>query len=153
MQMNEAVVALIATISTAFANGPTPPLVMLVYPDTWETRDLIQDLTPTNGTPDRAFIERHLDSLAAFTPEGLRHVLPHYLLYSLENPDSEATERVIIHLSPEEFDTPYWRERLHAFSPVQRRAVCKYLQHMRTELADQRFDTDFLRGLSIWGCE
>src|SRR5918993_474992 len=112
MQMSDTLVALVAMITSAFANVPTLPGESLVYEDTWETEDLIRDLAAVGDRPDDRFIEQHFSSLPTFTGEGLRHVLPQYLIYSLKHPDSDATERVIFQLVPDDTDSPYWRGRL-----------------------------------------
>src|SRR5918994_2028564 len=85
MQMSDTLVALVAMITSAFANVPTLPGESLVYEDTWETEDLIRDLAAVGDRPDDRFIEQHFSSLPAFTGEGLRHVLPQYLIYSLKH--------------------------------------------------------------------
>jgi hypothetical protein len=78
--MSNAVIAVVTVISTAFANGPTLLRESLVNEDTWETDDLIRDLAAVGERPDERFIEQHSSSLPAFTAEGLRHVLPQYLI-------------------------------------------------------------------------
>lgn len=152
MQMSDAVIALVATITAAFANGPTFPREELVARGTWETRDLIRALAAVNDSPGGAFIERHFDSLPAFTPAGLRHVLPQYLIHSLEHPRSEATERIIFHLSPDDAASPYWRERLEAFAPAQKQAICEYIRFMQSALTGEHYDEHLARALTVWGC-
>jgi hypothetical protein len=152
MQLSEAVIALVAAITAAFANGATLPRDALVAEGTWETRDLIRALAAVHDTPDDAFIERHFDSLPAFTPVGLRHVLPQYLIYSLKHPRSEATERIIFHLSPNDAESSYWLERLEAFSPAQKQAICEYIRFMQTELPGEHYDEHLARALTVWGC-
>lgn len=153
MQLSDAVIALVAAITAAFAHGPTFPRDALVAEDTWETRDLIRALAAVNEVPDRAFMERHFDSLPAFTSVGLRHVLPQYLTYSLENPRSEVTERIIFHLSPNDIGSTYWRERVEAFSPAQKQAICEYFRYMQAELVGEKYDEYLARARSVWGCE
>ena len=152
MQMSDTLVALVAMITSAFANVPTLPGESLVYEDTWETEDLIRDLAAVGDRPDDRFIEQHFSSLPTFTGEGLRHVLPQYLIYSLKHPDSDATERVIFQLVPDDTDSPYWRGRLEIFSHAQKSAICEYLRHMQVQLAGQHFEVYLQRGLSVWGC-
>ena len=93
VQLNDAAIAVVAEITAAYASPPTVPPEELVTQGTWDTRDLLGALAAVEDSPDGAFIERHFDSLPAFTPAGLRYVLPRYLIYSLEHPRSEATER------------------------------------------------------------
>jgi hypothetical protein len=152
MLISDAAIALVAAITAAFANGPTPPRDTLVAEGTWETRDLIHALAAVNDVPDDAFIERHRDSLPAFTPTGLRQVLPHYLIYSVKHPQSEATERIIFHLSPNDTASSYWLERLEAFSAAQKHAICEYVLYMKSELAGEHYNEDLVRALTIWGC-
>jgi hypothetical protein len=90
--------------------------------------------------------------LPDFTPAGLRHVLPHYLLYSLEHPRSDATERIIFHLSPDDATDSYWSERLDAFSPAQKQAVCDYIRFMQAALAGEHYEEYLARALEVWGC-
>jgi hypothetical protein len=152
MQMSDAAMALIATINTAFANGPAVPREALVVPGSWETRDLLRALADRGDAVDDAFIEYHFDSLAAFTPAGLRHVLPAYMKYSLEHPEAEATERIIFHLAPDNAESEYWTPRLAAFSPDQKRAVCAYLGYLETALRDEHYDNYLARARTVWGC-
>ena len=70
--MSNAAVAVVAAITSAFANGPTLPRESVICSDTWETDDLIRDLAAVGDLPDDAFIAQHFSSLPAFTPEGLR---------------------------------------------------------------------------------
>lgn len=150
--MSDTAIVVATAITTAFADGQTLPRESLVYRDTWETEDLIRDLAAVGDRPDERFIEQHFDSLPAFTAEGLQHVLPHYLIYSLKRPQSEATQRVILHLSPVDTESPFWRERLEIFSPTQKSAICEYIQHLQVQLAGEHYDADFARALSVWGC-
>jgi hypothetical protein len=152
MQMSDAAIALVTLITAAFGNSPRLPRKELVARGTWEARDLVRALAAVNDSPDRAFIERHFDSLPAFTPAGLRHVLPQYLIYSLEHPRSEATERIIFHLSPDDTESSYWRERLEAFSPAQKQAICEYIRFMQSELVGEYYDEYLTRALTVWGC-
>jgi hypothetical protein len=152
MQMSDAAIALAAVITAAFGDGPTLPRQKLVARGTWETRDLVRSLKAVNDAPDRAFIERYFHSLPAFTAAGLRHVLPRYLIYSLEHPQSDATERIIFHLSPDDTESTYWRERLEVFSPAQKQAICEYILFMQSELAGEHYDEYLTRALTIWGC-
>ena len=135
MQLSDAVIAVVTAITAAFANGPVLPRQSLVYEDTRETGDLIRDLKAVGDRPDERFIEQHSSSLPAFTAEGFRHVLPRYLIYSLEHPQSDATERVIFHLAPDDTESAYWRERLEGVSLTQKSAICGYLHHMQAQLA------------------
>lgn len=100
MSKNDQVDALIHLITTVFADNPHLSRQSLVHKGAWETRSLIRSLAVVKDVPDDAFIERHFDSLPVFRPEGLRQVLPYYMTYSLRHPQSDATERVIFHLSP-----------------------------------------------------
>jgi hypothetical protein len=124
----------------------------MVFAGTWETEDLVRHLDAVDSVPDRTFLEQHFDSLAAFTPEGFRYVLPYYLRYSLDNPTSEITERIVFHLSPSDPETDYWQSRLNAFSSAQKDAVCQYLRHMQSALGEEGYDEDLTRALSTWGC-
>jgi hypothetical protein len=72
----------------------------LVYPNTWDTEDLLHSLAKIGDVPNDQFVESHFSSLPAFTAEGLRHVLPQYMTYSLKHPRSDAAEHLIFHLSP-----------------------------------------------------
>lgn len=150
MQADEA--ALAATIAVAFGNGPVIARRALVYEGTWETRTLIRHLAAVHDQPDDRFIEQHFSSLPAFTAQGLRHVLPQYLSYSLKHPDSDATERVIFHLAPDDTESPYWRERLEAFSPAQKHAICEYIRFMQSALTGEHYDDHLARALTVWGC-
>ena len=151
MQSDEAV-ALAATIAAAFGNGPVLPRRAFVYEGTWETRTLIRHLAAVHDRPDDRFIEQHYHSLSAFTAQGLRHVLPAYLIYSLKHPASDATERVIFHLSPADTTEEYWRERLAVFTPAQKRAICEYVRFMQSELAGEHYDEYLTRALAVWRC-
>jgi hypothetical protein len=152
MQMSEIVMTIVTTITTAFGNAAAPAVEEMVAQGTWESRDLIRALAAVDGKPDRAFIERHFHSLPAFTPAGLRHVLPTYLIYSLHHPQSDATERVIFHLSPAERDSEYWRERLDVFSTEERLAICEYVRFMQSEPSVQHYRDDLARAHAVWGC-
>ena len=90
--------------------------------------------------------------MPAFTAQGLRLVLPQYLIYSLKHPESDATERVIFQLAPDDTESVYWRERLEAFSPAQKHAICGYVRFMQTALAGEHFDEYLARAVTVWGC-
>lgn len=153
MQMNDTAIALLAAIAAAFANHPTLPRESLVFENTWETEDLIRDLASVGDTPDETFIAAHSSSLPAFTAEGFRHVLPQYLSYSVKNPRSDATERIIFDLGPEDTTSIYWQDRIHAFSRPQKDAICAYVRYMQSALAGEQYDEYFERALRIWECE
>jgi hypothetical protein len=151
MQSDEAV-ALAATIAAAFGEGPVLPRRALVYEGTWETRTLIRHLAAVHDQPDDRFIEQHFSSLPAFTAEGLRHVLPKYLIYKLKHPESDATERLIFHLAPADTSDEYWRERLTVFTAAQKQAICDYVRFMQSALAGEHYDEYLARALTVWGC-
>jgi hypothetical protein len=152
MQVNEAVAAVITAIAAAFADVPQVPREAMVYRGSWETQDLVENLAKVGDEPTSRFIEWHAGSLTEFTPAGLRHVLPFYLRFSLANPQSDVTERVIFHLSPADTSEEYWRERLAIFTPAQKHAICEYIRFMRKELAGEHYDEHFARALMVWGC-
>jgi hypothetical protein len=150
--MREAMTALAVLITAAFADNPPLECAALIYKNSWETRSLIRSLTAVNGIPDDAFIERHADSLPEFRPEGLRHVLPLYMHYSLRHPKSDVTERLIFHLSPADIGDEYWRERLAIFTPAQKQAICEYVRFMKSELAGEYYDEYLERAQLVWEC-
>ncbi len=137
MGADDSIPALLDAITTAFSEPLQVAREALVSPDSWETEDLIRNLATVNDAPTIKFIEWHASSLPVFTPVGLRYVLPFYLKYSLLQPQSDATEFIIYHLAPEDPASPYWRERLDAFSPAQKQTICSYVRHMEGVLAGQ----------------
>ena len=78
-------------------------------------------------------------------------MLPHYLVHSLKNSRSDATERIIFHLAADDTTSPYWRERQDAFSPPQKQAICEYVRFMQSELAGEHYDAYLVRALKVWG--
>jgi hypothetical protein len=150
--LNEAGVAVAAEIRRAFADIPRVARKSLVYEGSWETDDLLRNLAKVLDIPTDQFIEWHADSLPVFTPEGLRHVLPYYMLYSLRQPRSEAAERLIFHLAPAETDDDYWRPRLAAFSRTQRHAICAFVNFMALEPSGEHYQSHFARSRVVWGC-
>jgi hypothetical protein len=119
-------------VEFAFKAAPQLSRHMLVYEDTWETDLLKRSLAAVDDRPSNAFIEAHPDSLATFTPEGLRHVLPFYIRYALEQPDTEwggdSWRQPFVSLSPETPDNEYWQKRLATFAPMQKKAICEYIR-------------------------
>jgi hypothetical protein len=150
--MNDAVVALITVITAAFSSPPQLPPERLVTPGSWETDDLVAALNPVRDMPDRHFVEAHFDSLPVLTHEGLRFVLPAFMIHSLNFPDSPATERVIFHLSPPDAEQEYWRERIAVFSQPQRAAICRFLNHLRGTTVGHGFEADLERATLVWNC-
>jgi hypothetical protein len=150
--MSEAAVTLVATIAAAFASLGTLSREEMVYRNSWETKDLFESLAAVQDNPDSGFIESHFDSLPTFTPAGFRHVLPYYLRYSIQHPGSEVTGRLLIHLSPDDPDNTFWRERLRAFSSAQKNAICDYLKYMVSELRDPSDQEILARGQVVWEC-
>ena len=124
----------------------------MVYDGTWESGDLIDALAAVNDKPDESFIEDHFSSLPVFTAEGFRHVLPMYLIYSLQHPQSDATQRIIFELSPPDPESVNWRKRVDVFSPAQKEAICAYLRYMRTDPAADLYEADLSRALKVWIC-
>ena len=149
---DDSAIELERTIVDAFVQKPLPPRKVLVYRGSWETGDLLRNLTKVRDTPTDQFIEWHADSLPVFTPEGLRHVLPYYMRYSLRHPRSEAAERLIFHLAPAEADDDYWRPRLAVFSQAERNAICAFLGFLEKELAGESYESHFARARAVWGC-
>lgn len=152
MQIDDAVQAVRGAVATAFAETPRVPRQAMVYSDSWEALSLLENLATVEDAPNARFIEWNAGSLAAFTAVGLRHVLPFYLLYSLENPESDVTERVIFHLSPADQTEKYWQDRLEAFTSAQKHAICAYVRLMQSALAGQHYEEHLARALTVWGC-
>ena len=150
--LNEGGVAVAAQICRAFSDVACAARTSLVYEGSWETGDLLRNLSKVEDTPTDEFIEWHADSLAEFTPEGLRHVLPYYMLYSVRHPRSEAAERLIFHLAPDETDDDYWTTRLDVFSAEQKAAICALLTFLERELVGEHYDSHFARARVVWAC-
>jgi hypothetical protein len=144
--------AVVAEIRGAFLSIPHIARKSLVYQGSWETEDLLRNLAKVQDTPTDQFIEWHADSLPVFTPEGLRHVLPYYMEYTLRNPRSEAAERLIFHLAPAETDDDYWSTRLKVFSAEQKAAICALLTFLERELVGEHYDSHFARAHVVWAC-
>ena len=155
MQMTERRAAVIALVESAFKEASSPARSRLVYPGSWETDILIRSLAAVNDQPNDVFIEAHSDSLAEFTPEGLRHVLPYYMRYGLEHRGSEwgitVEDSLLFHLSPLTPGDEYWQGRIAVFSPIQKRAICQYLRHIQEERGGTEVDREiFARAFAIW---
>jgi len=150
--MNDAVAALIAMIRAAFSSPLPLPPARLVTPGAWDTDDLVTALSSVPDMPGQHFVEAHFDSLPVLTHEGLRFVLPAFMIHSLNSPDSPATERVIFHLSPADAEQEYWRERIAVFSQPQRAAICRFLQHLRGTTLGHGFEADLERATLVWNC-
>ena len=142
--------AVAAAIVEAFPQGTDRTPEALVFDGTWETQDLIRSLRLAGSSIDSRFVEQHADSLAALTPEGLHTLLPAYLLHSLRHPYSDATEKLIFHLSPDDPDSDYWRHRLDGFSTTQKAAVAKFLRYMTKALAGEHYDTALANAITTW---
>ena len=146
------VIALSQRIAEAFAKRPAPSRESMVYAGSWETADLIGNLAKVEDIPTDKFIEWHADSLPVFTPEGLRHVVPYYMQYTLQHPRSEAAERLIFHLSPTETEDDYWRPRLAVFSQAQKEAICAFFRFLEQDLQGDHYESHFSRARVVWGC-
>jgi hypothetical protein len=144
--------AVTAQIRGAFSNIPPVARKSLVYEGSSETDDLLRNLAKVHDTPTDQFVEWHADSLPVFTPEGLRHVLPYYMEYTLRHPRSEAAERLIFHLAPAETGDDYWSTRLEVFSAEQRAAICALLTFLERELVGEHYDSHFARARVVWAC-
>lgn len=142
--------AVAAAIAEAFPGDTRGRPERLVFEGTWETQELIRSLRRARGSVDSRFVEKHADSLAALTPEGLHAVLPAYLLYSLRHPDSDATEHLIFHLAPNHPDSDCWRHRLDEFSPSQKAAVAQFLRYMTQALEGEHYDAFLDKALAMW---
>jgi hypothetical protein len=151
-QRDVEVIALSQSIAEAFAKRPAPSRESMVYAGSWETGDLIKNLAKVADIPTDQFIEWHADSLPVFTPEGLRHVVPYYMLYTLQHPRSEAAERLIFHLSPTETEGDYWRPRLAVFSQGQKEAICTFVRFLEKDLQGEHYASHFSRARVVWGC-
>lgn len=145
------VVGLSQRIAEAFAL-PAPSRNSMVYAGSWETDDLLGNLAKVDDIPTDQFIEWHAASLPGFTPEGIRHVLPYYMQYTLRHLRSEAAERLIFHLSPTETEGDYWRPRLAVFSQAQREAICAFFRFLEMALQGDRYESHFSRARVVWGC-
>jgi hypothetical protein len=150
MAANGGASVLIARIKMAFPDRPDVDREALVYEGSWETTSVLRDLGAVDDIPNDRFIESHAGSLPVFRPEGLRHVLPYYLIYSARHTRSDVTERVIFHLAPADTRDEYWRERLSVFTPAHKRAICEYLRFMQSALAGQHYDEHLSRALIVW---
>ena len=142
----------VAQIRGAFSDLPRVARKSLVYMGSWETEDLLRNLAKVQDTPTDQFVEWHADSLPVFTPEGLRHVLPYYMEYTLRHPRSEAAERLIFHLAPAETGDDYWSRRLDVFSAEQKAAICALLKFLQRELVGEHYDSYFARARVVWAC-
>lgn len=142
--------AVLAQIRGAFSNSPHVARRSLVYESSWETEDLLRNLAKVQDRPTDEFVEWHADSLPVFTPEGLRHVLPYYMEYTLRHPRSEAAERLIFHLAPAETGDDYWNTRLNVYSAEQKAAICAFLTFLERELEGEHYDSHFARGRVVW---
>jgi hypothetical protein len=129
-QLSDPVSVLAEQIRKAFEGNARLARQAFVYPDTWETEDLLRSLAKVGDVPNDRFVEWHFSSLPVFTAEGFREVLPQYMTYSLRHPRSDVTEYLIFHLSPAETNDHYWSGRLAVFSTAQRQVICAFVKHL-----------------------
>jgi hypothetical protein len=61
----------------------------------WEDDDILFGIKQRQNILDESFIVQFFNSLPNFTEKGLRSVLPHYLRYSVDNPESDVAEYLI----------------------------------------------------------
>lgn len=138
-------------IYRAFKDVGRPSARSLIGHDCADCEEVMHDFTPyTQRNLPNTVLERHCASLPVFSALGLRYFLPCYLKYSLSNNRSEITERLLIHLTPPDTTSDYWRERLRVFSHQQRIVVCAFLDYLRAQ-ERTNYELKLLQiGKSIW---
>ncbi len=117
----------------------------------WECNKVRDDFgRHLDGQLPEDLLDYHKDSLSFLTASALRYFLPHYLLHSVEHPDSEFTDYTIYHLSPSDLESPYWRERLSVFSEGEKEAICRYLSYLENQEGCKLSLADIKAAKRIW---
>ncbi|WP_457665222.1 hypothetical protein [Thiolapillus sp.] len=96
-------------------------------------------------------LEWHKDSLPGFTPEGFLEIIKYYLLYSLEYPESDVADYVVLHLSGINKDRRYWRDRYNLLSEDQRLSIAEFLNYMKNVDGIQMFKGEIDKNIAEWG--
>jgi hypothetical protein len=137
-----------------FRLAPKPPREQIISHACEECFRLRDDFAPFDALDiPGSVILRHADSLPLLSPEGLRHYLPAYLLFSLRNSDSDVFQLTLFHLAPETPGDEYWGRRLAVFTPQEKAAVRAFLEFLKTAPEFEWYREEIDRGLSLWGSQ
>jgi hypothetical protein len=98
-------------------------------------------------------IDSHYSSLPLLTPAAFRQILPAYMVRGLQRPPdftglNDVSEFTTYMLLPEEV-SPWWTDRVKAFSPEQNDAVYEFVLEMLARRADYFAESD-LAAMSHW---
>ena len=120
-------------IEAAFAKAPYPaaPHEIVACPCD-ECSRLAADLWH-HGRAElpTAVIERHFSDLPLLSSKAIAYYLPRWMVYALDNPESEVMDFVVYHLSPDrktQFELGAYRAaRFKAFDDEQRMAISTFI--------------------------
>jgi hypothetical protein len=142
---------LIARLYDAFSAAPRPDRDEVTTHRCWECDEVRDRLAPhiVHAVPlhDMEWVS---DCLSLLSSKALRYYLPRYFEISIRRRLSNARDSVLFHLTAEDPQEAYWKERYGAFSRPERQAIVDYLRY-RCTCEDAELDRDLLaRGLEYW---
>ncbi|WP_039918577.1 DUF6714 family protein [Cellvibrio mixtus] len=102
---------LLNKINYAFMNCPCPKKIAMI--DDWNEEEINKDFSPfIKGYVDSHVLENHAKSLPALTAQAFAFFLKDYLVYAINNVDSELTDNLVYRLSALDLSEQYWKERV-----------------------------------------
>lgn len=133
----------IVAIRDVFAEVPRPEDDQLLHPSCMDDGDIEwlygrgawAELVDEGVEPDYA-------SLAFLSPEGFRHFLPLYMIWSLNHPDSLVADSTVYALTPIPGDLHvFMTSKWSTFDDAQTAAVVAFLRELATEEAEAALES------------
>jgi hypothetical protein len=88
-------------------------------------------------------IDYYATDLSLLSAAAWRYLLPRFVRWTAEDPDSNASEFVLYNLCPDDPDSEYWSGRCDAYTRIECEAIVSYLQHRRS-WPDAEFDEEWI---------
>jgi hypothetical protein len=149
----------VGTIKKAFEGVPLPKTLRDIAPhDCPECNELAAAMLGSHYEKiSTSVVDGLFSALPLFSPKGLHHYLPAWLLRALEDPGGDVLEFTIYHLTPSKKNMSesnnYFHERFSLFNVAQRSAIHDFFLDVEDYQLWIGYEGEIERGKALWSPE
>jgi hypothetical protein len=122
--------------------------------DDWDAEEINKDFSVYRaGYVDFRILDDHAKSLPALSAKAFVFFLKDYLIYAINNIDSELTDHLVYRLSDLNLSEPYWKERVGFLSVEQLRVINEVLSFIKVSIPEKEeyFNSVVDTAINLWG--
>lgn len=142
---------LVNRIKEVFINCSCPKKIAVA--GDWDEEEINKDFSPfIKGYVDFNVLENHAKSLPALSEKAFVFFLKDYLIYAINNIDSELTDNLVYRLSALDMTEQYWKERVIHLTAEQLSIISEVLSFIKkfNNEKNEYFSSVIEKALFLW---